>query len=70
DRTLSPLEPRNFTTVGPEYRNIAVAQEKDLKIAFMNMIEIIKWEMNKTAQELNVEIEFIKKTQTEVNLGT
>jgi hypothetical protein len=34
----------------------------------MNMMETIKQEMSKTGQDLTVEIESIKKTQTERNL--
>ena len=39
---MSPLKPNNSTTAGPEHYNITEAQEKDLKIAFMNMIGILK----------------------------
>lgn len=54
---MSPLEPRNTTTVGPEYCNRDEAQEKDLKIAFMNMIKVLKEEINKFPKEIH-------KTQT------
>lgn len=33
---MSPLEISKPYTVGTEYSNMAEAQEKDLKIAFMN----------------------------------
>jgi hypothetical protein len=42
--TRTILEPRNPTTGGPEYCKIAEAQDKDLKIAFMNMMEVLKEE--------------------------
>lgn len=35
-------------TAGSEYFNIAEAQENDLKINYMNMIEILEGEMNKS----------------------
>lgn len=35
---VSPVEPSNLTTVGPEKSNIAEVQESDFKIAFMNML--------------------------------
>lgn len=38
-------------TAGPEYFNIADAQENNLKINYMNMIEILEGEMNKSLQE-------------------
>ena len=41
---MSPLELSNPTTAGPEYSNRAGAQDKDLKIALMNMIELLKEE--------------------------
>lgn len=44
----SPLEPSNPYTAGLEYCNIAEAREIELKIASMNIIEILKEEMNKT----------------------
>ena len=80
DRTMSPPEPSNPATAGPERHKIAETQGKDLKIVFNNMIEVLKeeitkslkdiyentnkqWkEMNKTVQDLKVEIESIKKT--------
>jgi hypothetical protein len=45
---VSPLEPSYPATAGSEYSNIAEAQEKDIKTAFMNMIEVFKDEMNKS----------------------
>lgn len=38
---LSPLELSN-----PEYSSTAEAHDKDLKMAFMNMIEVLKEEKN------------------------
>lgn len=43
---MCPLEPRKPTTVGPDNLSIAEAQEKEFKIAFINMIEVIKEEIN------------------------
>lgn len=45
---MSPLEPRNFTTVDPLNHNAAEAQDKDLKMAFVTMMEVLKEEMNKS----------------------
>ena len=45
---MSPLEPSNPTTVGPENFNIAETQEKDLEMAFMGVMEVLKGEMNKS----------------------
>ena len=39
---IFPLELSNSTTTGLEYQNIAEAQDNDLKIAFMSMIEVLK----------------------------
>lgn len=49
---ISPLEPRNLTTAGSEIRNIAEAQDKNLKTAFMNIIEIHKKEKNESLKEI------------------
>lgn len=38
---MSPLTPSNLTTAGPNYSYIPKAQEKDLKIVFTNMIEVL-----------------------------
>jgi len=43
---MSPLEPSNPTTVIPEKGNILEAQDKDLTIVFINMIKILREEMN------------------------
>jgi hypothetical protein len=43
---MSPIKPRNPNRAGPEYCNTAEVQEKDLKIALMNMIEVLKEETN------------------------
>lgn len=58
-------------TAGPEYFNIAEAQEKNLKINYMNMIEILEGEMNKSLQETQENtnnwrkcINLLKKTET------
>ena len=45
---MSPLEASNPTT---ENCNRAESQEKDLKIAFMNMIEVFKEEVSKSLKE-------------------
>lgn len=44
---MSSLEPRNHTKVDPEYYNTADVHDNDLKIAFMNMPEILKEKMKK-----------------------
>lgn len=44
---MSSLEPRNPTKVDPEYYNTADVHDNDLKIAFMNMPEILKEKMKK-----------------------
>lgn len=49
---ISPLQPRNPNRSGPEYRNIPEEQEKDLKAAFIIMIEVLKDEMNKCFKEI------------------
>lgn len=49
---MSPLEPSNSTTTGPGKCNIVEAQDKSLKIAFMDMIEVLKEEMKKTLKEI------------------
>lgn len=46
------MESSNSTIVGSESCNTAEAQYKDLKIAFMNMIEGQKREMNKPLKEI------------------
>lgn len=45
---MSPLEPSNFTTVDPLNHNTAEAQDKDLKMAFVTVTEVLKEEMNKS----------------------
>lgn len=47
------LEPSSLTTVFPEHCNIAEAQEKGLKIAFKNMIEVLTEEMNTLLREIS-----------------
>lgn len=49
---MSPLKSSNPTTSSSEYSNIAEAQEKKLQIAFMNMIEVPKEEVNKSLKEI------------------
>ena len=49
---MSPLEANNSATAGPENCSIAEAQEKGLKTAFMNMIKVLKEEMNKPLKEI------------------
>lgn len=39
-------------TVGPEKCNIAKEQDKDLKTAFMDMLEVLKEDMNKFTNEI------------------
>lgn len=75
---MSPLQPSHPTTAGPEKCNMEEAQDKNFNMAFMDMLEVLKEdtntsikstktvesEMKKTVQDLQVEIESIKKTQT------
>lgn len=49
---MSLLEPSNSTTADPEHSNIAEAQIKDLETAWMNMIELLKEENNKSRKEI------------------
>jgi hypothetical protein len=44
---MSPLKPNNTTTVGPDKCNMAEEQDKDIKIAFMNILEVFRKEINK-----------------------
>lgn len=46
------LEPSNLTTVDPEYFHIDEAQDKSFKIIFMDMIEVLKEDMNKSIYEI------------------
>lgn len=39
-QNVSPVEPSNLTTVGPEKSNISEVKERDFKIDFMNMLKI------------------------------
>lgn len=43
---MSALKPRIPTTPDHEYSNIFEAQTKDIKTAFMNMVEVYKEETN------------------------
>lgn len=52
---MSPLEPSNTTIVDSEKCNIAEAKGKDFKIAFINMIEVLKEEINKSLKEIYLE---------------
>lgn len=49
---MSPLELSSPTTEGPENCSTAEAQNKGLKMAFMNIIMILKEEMNKSFKEM------------------
>jgi hypothetical protein len=49
---MTLLGPSNPSTVDPKKCNIAKEQDKDLKIAFMNMIEVLKHKMNKSIKEI------------------
>jgi hypothetical protein len=49
---MSPVEPSYTVTAGSEYSNTAEAQEKDMEIACMKMIEFLKSEINKTCKEM------------------
>jgi hypothetical protein len=45
-------KPRDPTTTGPEYFNIAETQEKDLKTKDKNIIELLKEKINKSLKEI------------------
>jgi hypothetical protein len=44
--------PKKPTGAGPEYCNIAKAQDRDLKIALVNIIKTLKEELNKSLKEM------------------
>jgi hypothetical protein len=48
---MSPLEPNNPTTVGPETWKAAEAKDKGFKRAFMNILEDLKEDMNQPINE-------------------
>jgi hypothetical protein len=45
---VSPLEPSYATRVGAEYSSILEAQEKDLKSNYIEIMKVLKEEMNKS----------------------
>jgi hypothetical protein len=49
---MSPLEPSNPYTAGLKHCNRAEAQEIDLKIVFMIIIEVLRKEMNKSLKDV------------------
>lgn len=49
---MSPLESSTLTPSRLKYSNTAEAQDKDLEIALMNMIEAHTVEMNKSFKEI------------------
>jgi hypothetical protein len=49
---MSPPNLSNPTKVGPEYFNLGEAQEDVLKMAFINMIEVLQEEMNNSIKEI------------------
>lgn len=75
---MSPLKPSHPTTAGPEKCNMEEAQDKNFNMA-LDMLAVLKEdtntsikstktvesEMKKTVQDFQMEIESIKKTQTE-----
>ena len=61
---MSLLESSNPTTAGSENSNVAEAQEKDLKTAFLNILELLKEEMSRYPQEID---ENTKKQWEEMN---
>lgn len=50
--TMSPLEPSHPTRVGPQRRNAAETQDKDPKTDFMNMMAVLKEQMNQYRKEI------------------
>lgn len=53
---IFPLE-HNSTIAGPEYCTISETQERDLKVAFMSIIEVLTKELN----------EFLKQSYKNTN---
>ena len=49
---MLPQKAISLMTASPEYSNTAEAQEKDMEIACMKMIEFLKSEINKTCKEM------------------
>lgn len=49
---MSLLEPNNPTLADSESCNVAKAQVKGLKIAFINTIEVLAKEVNKSIKEI------------------
>lgn len=49
---MGPLEPRNPIIASPEKCKRAEAQDKDFKVVFVNMIEILREEMNNFISEI------------------
>lgn len=58
---MFPLETRYPTTAGQEFSKIADIQEKDFIISFMNMIDVLKEEMNTTLKEIHEKITSVNK---------
>lgn len=56
------------TRASPEYYKTAQSQEKDPKMAFVNIIEVFKEEMNKSFKEIyeniNIKRNWIKQFKT------
>ena len=48
---MAPPEPRYPATTSPGFPNEPEAQDKDLKITFLNMIEALKEEISKFLKE-------------------
>lgn len=49
---MSSIEPSNPTTLWPEKCNIAESQDKNFKIAIMDMIKVCKEDINKSINEI------------------
>lgn len=49
---MSPLEPSNLATAGPEKLNITEAQDKDFKKAIINRFKVLKEDRNKLIIEI------------------
>lgn len=60
---MSPLEPNNHITEGPEYSNIAEVQVKNFKIAFMNMIGLLKCLTARFFSRKNARVQFCILTE-------
>lgn len=60
---MGPLEPRNPIIASPEKCKQAEAQDKDFKVVFVNMIEILREEMNNFISEIYENTETVERNE-------